>query len=374
MGKTRYELDTRILTIFFFVAMPFVAFGSFIVVGMARGALTRSLGAAFEQRAFESRFLLERYVSDQTDHLRSLAGEPQLQSALPASAQALSPEERRALDQAWGQPAESPLTKQILASPLAARLRDILQVHADFKLLQLVDANGRLVASSSRGGRALNDEAPWFQGLIRDGTRTPWVGDIHRPTPSSPAVLELAFPVYDDQAQLRGAVRGLVDAARIYAILAPVRLGQTGHATLVRGSDGVILTSDESQQILRGTFPGFPQIEAALRERRGSWTIPAVSTTAPTGEPFLEPARLVGYSPVAGVPSVQWLVVVEQDLAEAEAPVRQVTKYLWVHFIGAFGTVILLALYFSFKLEAPVIDEKLHLHEEHVPSDLKQAS
>jgi hypothetical protein len=36
--------------------------------------------------------------------------------------------------------------------------------------------------------------------------------------------------------------------------------------------------------------------------------------------------------------------------------------------------VILLALYFSFKLEAPVIDEKLHLHEEHVPSDLKQAS
>jgi hypothetical protein len=78
MGKTRYELDTRILTIFFFVAMPFVAFGSFIVVGMARGALTRSLGAAFEQRAFESRFLLERYVADQTDHLRSLAGEPLL--------------------------------------------------------------------------------------------------------------------------------------------------------------------------------------------------------------------------------------------------------------------------------------------------------
>jgi hypothetical protein len=34
-------------------------------------------------------------------------------------------------------------------------------------------------------------------------------------------------------------------------------------------------------------------------------------------------------------------------------------------------TVILLALYFSFKLERPVMDEKLHLHEEHVPAGMR---
>jgi hypothetical protein len=38
MARKRYELDTRVLTVFFFVAMPFVAFGSFNVVSMARGA------------------------------------------------------------------------------------------------------------------------------------------------------------------------------------------------------------------------------------------------------------------------------------------------------------------------------------------------
>ena len=32
--------------------------------------------------------------------------------------------------------------------------------------------------------------------------------------------------------------------------------------------------------------------------------------------------------------------------------------------------MILLALYFSFKLEQRVVDDDLHLHEEHIPSYL----
>ena len=35
MAKQRYYLDSRVLTAFFFAAMPFVAFGSFILVSRA---------------------------------------------------------------------------------------------------------------------------------------------------------------------------------------------------------------------------------------------------------------------------------------------------------------------------------------------------
>ena len=85
----------------------------------------------------------------------------------------------------------------------------------------------------------------------------------------------------------------------------------------------------------------------------------------------VEPARVVGFSPVDQIPGVLWLVAVEQDLEEALDPIESVTRYLWMHFIGVFVTVILLALYFSFKLEQPVMDDELHLHEEHIPSSLK---
>ena len=66
------------------------------------------------------------------------------------------------------------------------------------------------------------------------------------------------------------------------------------------------------------------------------------------------------------------MVTVEQDLSEALAPIESVTRYLWIHFIGVFATVILLALYFSFKLERPVMEEELHLHEEHVPAGMRK--
>jgi hypothetical protein len=88
---------------------------------------------------------------------------------------------------------------------------------------------------------------------------------------------------------------------------------------------------------------------------------------------LVEPARIVGFAPIDQIPDVNWLVTVEQDRAEALAPIESVTRYLWVHFIGVFATVILLALYFSFKLEQPVMDEGLHLHEEHLPAGMKKA-
>ena len=69
---------------------------------------------------------------------------------------------------------------------------------------------------------------------------------------------------------------------------------------------------------------------------------------------------------------MKWTVIVEQDLAEAVSPIVGVTRYLWIHFIGVFATVVLLALYFSFKLERPVMDEGLHLHEEHIPAGMKK--
>ena len=107
--------------------------------------------------------------------------------------------------------------------------------------------------------------------------------------------------------------------------------------------------------------------------RRGSWALPEQRAEATDTTAASEPARLVGFSPVDQFPTAKWLVAVEQDQVEALAPVDGITRYLWIHFIGVFATVILLAVYFSFKLEQPVMEEDLHLHEEHVPASASHA-
>jgi cache domain-containing protein len=385
MARKRYELDSRVLTVFFFVAMPFVAFGSFIVVSMARGALQASLGESFEQRATETKLLLERYIGDQIVHLRLVSLETQVHQVLAAPVHELSADETRRLEDAWGS-GDKAVTDSLVGSPLANRLRETTEVRPALRLLQVIDSTGRVVASTGRAGRVIYAEMPWFKKM-RDDTleREPFVGDVQAGATGTLPYLGIACPVRDPtDGRLLGVVRAAIDFADLYGILAPVRIGRTGHAVLLRSSDGIVLVADETEHRLGQPYPGFNSLEAAIqgfplgeqgeklfgsaRRQRGYWTLPEVRAKDEKGkEVRLEPPRLVGYAPVDQVPNVQWVVVVEQDLGEALAPIQGVTRYLWIHFIGAFGTVILLALYLSFRSETPIIEEELHLHEEHVP-------
>jgi hypothetical protein len=388
MAKKSYYLDTRVLTAFFFAAMPFVAFGSFIVVNMAKNQLRDSVGVGLEQRAVQTKLALEQHIGDQVVDLRLLALQPPVREAVARPSQGMSAEEMLRIERSWASGSDARLRAAILESGLSARLRDVTSVRPGLRSIQVVDASGRVVAASGGGGRLFHNDQAWFKGLAsQEGEPQAWIGDIERPPGSSLAGLEIAYPVRGEDGLFKGAVRGLVDAHSLYGVLAPVRVGRTGHATLIRATDGMILASDEGDRILNSTFPGFMSLARAVegfplaadgeaifgkaRIRRGYWTIQEVKEEVEGRQVVIEPARVVGFSPIDQIPGVLWLVTVEQDVEEALHPIQSVTRYLWIHFIGVFATVILLALYFSFKLERPVMDEDLHLHEEHIPSSLK---
>lgn len=366
MSKRHYALDTRILTVFFFVALPFAASGALIVILMARSDLQRAMGLSLEQRALEAKLRVERYVGDQFVRLHLLSLDPQLQQAVSSPAAEGKSLDLGRLDQAWAS-ADAGVVERVVRSPLASRLRQLAQSQPGIRLLQVVDSSGRLVASTIRGGRFSNGETPWFRALAEESLEgRPYVGDIHRSPGGSVALLEIAYPISDSRdGRWLGALHTLIDANDLYGVLSPIRIGRTGHAVLVRARDGLVLASDEGHRVLSQRLPGFNFIETARTERKGYWVMPEIKAR---GQEVGEPSRIVGFSPVDQVPNVDWIVAVEQDVAEAVAPVQGVTWYLWFYFIGVFGTAILLALYFSFKLEAPVIEEQLHLHEEHVPA------
>jgi hypothetical protein len=390
MAKRRYELDTRVLAVFFFAAMPFVAVGSFIVVNQARNQLRESVGTSLEQRALQTKLALEQFMAEQVLLLRTLALEPEVQKALSEPARAATADETRQLEQAWAGGTDPRLRAAILDTPLAGRLRPVALVRPTLKQVQVVDTSGRVIASSGHGGRLFHGETAWFKDLsTQEGDPEIHIGELYRPRGSTLTLFEVAYPVRSPEDVWIGAIRAVVDGSDLYTVLAPVRIGRTGHASLLRSTDGLVLASDESERILQEPMPGFESLRNAVEgfplgesgqqlfgragQRRGYWTIPEVRRTDEAGRDILvEPARIVGFSPVDQIPDVRWLVTVEQDLSEALAPIDSVTRYLWIHFIGVFATVILLALYFSFKLEKPVMEEDLHLHEEHVPAGMRK--
>jgi cache domain-containing protein len=388
MANRRYELDTRVLTVFFLAAMPFVALGSFFVVSMARTELRSSVGGSLEQRALQTKLTIERYVADQVVHLRLLASDPQVVQALLKTSPAPAPDRMHALEQAWASGQDLKQVAPILDSSLSARLRQVASLRPALKSLQVIGARGDVVAATSRSGHLNHAESAWYKTLASQAENDPWIGDIQRVANTTATVLEIASPVRNVDGEWLGAVRTLVDGSDLYGVLAPVRVGRTGRAILVRSTDGMLLASDESEQTLQQAMPGWASLQSAIAgfplaesgqalfgktsQHRGYWAIPEIIGKTESGrEGVLQPGRLVGFAPVDQVPNVKWLVAVEQDQAEALAPVDGVTRYLWVHFVGVFLAVILLAVYFSFKLETPVMEEELHIHEEHVPSSMR---
>jgi len=370
MGRRRFELDTRVLSVFFFVAIPFVAFGSFVVVNLARGVLQDAMGMSLEQQAVEHRMLLEHRMDDAVTQLHLLALDPQVRATVAGFKPAAADEKAR--------------LELATQTELAGRLREIVAAGAGPKLLQLVDAQGRLVASSGKVGHAENADDAWFRFLAgREYLQPqPYVGDFHRLAGNWGAVLELAYPIVApaDNRWL-GGIRALLDVQDLYAAIAPLSAGSSGEtyvfwetprAYLVRASDGIILAAEDGSVVLKQALPDFEVVQTQMAQQRSHWLAPEVRAPATEGRPAaLRPARLMAATRVAKVPGADWLVVVERSLDQALAPIKGITRYLWIHFLGAFGTVILAALYFSFKLERPIIEEGLHLHEEHVPSGVR---
>jgi hypothetical protein len=114
MAEQRHTLDAKVLMAFFLAAMPFVAFGSFIVVNQARNLLRESVGTSLEQRAVETKLALESYVADQLVHLRLLAADPDVVSALAKPALAPRVEDARPLEQAWASGKDAKLNTALL--------------------------------------------------------------------------------------------------------------------------------------------------------------------------------------------------------------------------------------------------------------------
>jgi hypothetical protein len=372
MIRKRYRFDAQFLTLSFFVFMPLVTFGAFLVVSLAKDKLQSSVGQSLEQQALETKIVLERYIGERIVHLRLLSQDPLVTSAV-LDRRRLSPDRIERLERAWlsGQPVE--LTASFLATPLAARLRETTRLLPAIRLLQIVDTDGLLVSSSARAGSLFLDDRPWFAAMARNELSGAYVGEIGRATTHAPGFLEIAYPIVHPHAGYWiGAVCGFVSTSDLYAVLAPVRIGQTGRALLLRSSDGLILASDETERVLRDTFSGFSSIRTGMQARQGYWIIPRQTEwSRALGVSYTQPARLIGFTLVDQVPDVRWIVVVEQSLDEATAPVRDVTHYLWIHFLGTLAAVALLSAFLSLRQERPIIEEALHLHEDHVPPSMR---
>ena len=218
--------------------MPFVAFGSFVVVNSARTQLRDSAGGrASSSGRCRPSSALEQYLARAGHAPAPPRPRPASRPGASPLPPARCPRPRpRRLEQAWAAGEDPKLSaRRSWTRPLAARLKAARPRAARrSSQLQLIDTHRprwsrpRLAAGGSSTARAPGSRT----SATQEGEPEAYFGRHPAAAPARRVtLLEIAYPVRSPDGAWIGAVRALLDATDLYTVLAPVRVGRTGHAS-----------------------------------------------------------------------------------------------------------------------------------------------
>ncbi|MGH9162984.1 MAG: cache domain-containing protein [Vicinamibacteraceae bacterium] len=357
------RLNRYVLTVFLIVGVPVLALGILLVLALAQIKLRDSYGAHLGRLAEQTTSTVDAYVYRKLLDVTLLARSPTLrEAAAAASASRVSAEETRTIDARWQQRGElPPALAGRLATPASRFLADITSHDQLYRELLLTDRAGRLAAASNRTSDFDQSDEGWWRVTVDDGPRgRAQVFDVRWDASAGSQALEIAVPVAGpDSDDLAGVLKAVVDARELLALVGSSQPGSDGQAMLLR-ADGSIIFS-------RATFTPQARFFAA-REMRAQLTRaeenPAVTVahfdaTSPDG---VDQVVAVAASQLPrSYANLPWVVAVSQPAEELLTPIRSLGFYLLLVFALTALMVLVLALWFSVRLAAPLVETGMHL-------------
>jgi hypothetical protein len=177
--------------------------------------------------------------------------------------------------------------------------------------------------------------------------------------------VEIAVPVPEPESDvLAGVLKVVTDSREMLAAVGGVQFGASGQAMLLRDNGTIVFSrrtsdpstrfyaSDEIQERAPALLAGGPEAGAFFK------------TTSPEGD-----VQLVGLAASQlgrSYSHLAWIVAVTQSEGESLAPVQAIGWYLMGVLALTVFAVLLLAVWFSVRLEAPALEEDMRLVE-HAP-------
>jgi hypothetical protein len=369
--KTHYFLDLRVLAIFGVIAALPLVVGFFLILGSARVSLGESIGQDFANLAEHAASSVDEAVYREVLHISVISTSPDFIEGARASNRGYSQmanwrERLEAQEATWSElTPDHPRVKSLLDSKVSRHLSNIVAASELYHEMFLVDYMGAVVAASKKPLRYYYGNRPWFRKSIvgTTGKGELAISDIRRFREIDTNVIAMSWPVREETAgQPLGVLLAVVDTQSLFQSVTGLRFGENGHALLVQ-ENGEVLAGMVSERSLADRYHAMDDYKRAVKESRAYFVTEVTTGSDSRG------AELIGYgrSQLAfSYPELDWVVMVEQPLAEAHAPIAAVTRNIILYFLAMGLAVVALAVYVSFKLERPVTDIEVDLH--HAPS------
>lgn len=199
----------------------------------------------------------------------------------------------------------------------------------------ILDRHGALVAASSQPDRYHFGNEAWWKA-IRDGGEDVYLSGLIPPEEGTfrepDETLDIVVPILDDRQQnVIGAVVASYRFEGLFAMIAQIKIGQTGHAMLFNSAGQPLVCPILAREAHR--IPS--QLMAMIVSSDPGWAIAEDDGHGASD-------TVVGYAPVNGLklPDNTWHIFVRQQPSESYAPIHDQVRNL-----AAIGVVMVILLW-----------------------------
>lgn len=334
----RYHFLTRVLVIAAVVAAFPLAAGFLLIQHSAKTRLSDASGANLVSLAEQAASAVDNAMLREIEFLTSVARSAILIPELKGRGADLSP----FLTDAVG---SSALYREIL---VVSELGDIVadsETGESDRIPRIAGEEGFRKALAR--ARARSGKADTWAEVAEDGAQVTLYTPVRGP----------------DSGEVRGLVRAVLDAERLFAGVSDFRIGARGYACLFDGRSAHLIAGRRADCGAERTYSRLDAFERA-RMQGEDYFLAGVAGPASFDR---ADAMLVAHARpelTRSLPELDWVVTVEQALSEAHAPVAALFRDMVLSFLVMGALVVLLGGYLSFKLERPVTDVELDLHHD----------
>lgn len=362
MSHRLHGINYRVLATLLVVALPVVGIGAFLILAQGRAHLVDVFGLKLAERAEQSAAAIDAYVYRRIVDVSTLARMPEVRAeAEKGSARPNDAGANAAMDRAFAAvDIKRPDIAAVLHTPASEYFADITRQDPIYREILLTDRQGRLVAASNLSSDYDQSDEDWWRRVMADPTRgEATISDVRWDESARTYAMEIAVPVPGHDERPTGVLKVVADIREMLASVAGMDLGTNGDAMLLRRNGSIVFSRDGVQPSAR--FFAADRLKERLDE---------ASTVSGPSRLFFTAVEPHAGSQIVGVatsqlastyPHLPWVVAAWQAEGDLLAPVASEYRSLLLLVAITGAAVLALALWFTVKLAAPMVETEMAL-------------
>jgi methyl-accepting chemotaxis protein len=328
-----WPIAVKLIAIMILIALLPLAATTYFNANNTSTALRAQIGESFAELATSTADQICRALIENIRSLETMTLSHSVWKELEARNQTYTGTEEAILaqiaelDELWMAAADSnPLIQDTISgdeetNPVAHILHNFKELYPQNVEVFATDRYGALVGSTNRTSDYYQADEKWWQAAWNNGEGGVYVGNPEYEESAGITALNVAVPVRNHKGKVVGVLRTTMDLQPIKDIVTRVKVGQSGHITLVDHMGFII--ADPNEERVRTRIPA-PMLNLGLPATKGAhWTELLDEDGTPTILGYAKPSYTGG---IPAIEDLSWTTLASLEAQEALAPVSASTR------------------------------------------------